>query len=246
MRLAAVALAATMMASAAPAMAGGGYLSPAELPVITWLPPPPPEGSVSEAADVRAYLAARQQLPLARGAEAVQDDVYSPKHVVARFAPELGFRLDETNAAHLLALMDRVMQDKEATLSPLKRPTSEGGRIRPFVRFASLPACPHDRPDQASLAQSGSYPSGHAMLGWVWALLLSEAVPDRASALMAKGYEFGESRLICGFHFPSDLDSGRLAASALVARLHGTPEFGRDWRVALSEVSRARQAQLKR
>ena len=59
-------------------------------------------------------------------------------------------------------------------------------------------------------------------------LILSEADPAHANALLKKGIEFGESRLICGFHYPSDLVAGRLAASAMFARLHANTEFQTD------------------
>ena len=179
-----------------------------------------------------------------RGVEAIADNVYDPANVVLRFDEALGFRLDRGNAPRLIALMDRVMRDEETMLHPVKRSVREGGRLRPYVRFQSLPACPHERDDRLwNLAGSGAYPSGHAMLGWTWALLLSEAAPARSSELLRRGYEFGRSRLICGFHWPSDIEAGRAAASTLVARLHADPAFEKDWRAARREISAAaRQA----
>ena len=35
----------------------------------------------------------------------------------------------------------------------------------------------------------------------------------------------GQSRVICGYHFQSDVDAGRLVASAVVARLHADDNF---------------------
>ena len=35
----------------------------------------------------------------------------------------------------------------------------------------------------------------------------------------------GQSRVICGYHFQSDVDAGRLVASAVVARLHANDAF---------------------
>lgn len=225
------------------AAAADGYLQPGDLPGISsWLPPAPAPRSVREAADLDDYLASRPLVANARGAQAEGDNVYNPETVLPRFSAALGFDLTRTNAPALIGLMERVMRDQEAILAPVKRPVAEGGRVRPYVRFPSLPACPHERDDaQWHLAQSGSYPSGHAMLGWAWALLLSEAVPDRANEIVRTGYRFGESRLVCGFHFTSDLDAGRHAASALVARLHGDRRFKRDWQKALRQIRKARR-----
>ena len=227
----------------APAEAQQGYLAPAELPPLAlWLPPPPATGSVQEAADLDEYLAARPLLAGARGAEAIADNVYDPVEVVTRFDGALGFPLDRRSAPRLIALMDRVMRDEEAMLQPVKRPVAEGGRVRPYVRFASLPSCPHEADDRLwHLSESGAYPSGHAMLGWTWALLLSEAVPERSGPILQRGYEFGRSRLVCGFHWPSDIEAGRHAASALLSRLRADPRFGKDWQKALGDIQRARK-----
>ena len=42
---------------------------------------------------------------------------------------------------------------------------------------------------------------------------------------MKRGYEMGQSRVICGYHFQSDVDAARLVASAVVARLHANENF---------------------
>ena len=64
---------------------------------------------------------------------------------------------------------------------------------------------PTDRP---------SYPSSHAAAGWAVALVLSELNPDRAEPILKRGYEYGQSRVIAGYHYQSDVDAARLAASA--------------------------------
>ena len=35
----------------------------------------------------------------------------------------------------------------------------------------------------------------------------------------------GQSRVICGYHFQSDVDAARIVASAVVARLHANENF---------------------
>ena len=79
--------------------------------------------------------------------------------------------------------------------------------------------------DEEELSTSGSYPSGHALLGWSAALLLMEINPDRATEIMARGYRYGENRLIVGAHWQSDTDAARLAASVAYARLHTSERF---------------------
>ena len=95
-------------------------------------------------------------------------------------------------------------------------------RNRPFTVFDD-PVCVPD--DVAVLRKSGAYPSGHASVGWAWALILTELAPDRADALLRRGFEFGQSRVVCGVHWQSDVDTARLVGAAVYARLHGDREF---------------------
>ena len=66
-------------------------------------------------------------------------------------------------------------------------------RRRPFMRFNEPTLTPDDEP---ALRKNGSYPSGHTLLGWSSALLLSEINPERADTILARGLMYGESRVI--------------------------------------------------
>ena len=56
-------------------------------------------------------------------------------------------------------------------------------------------------------------------------LLMSDINPAVADALLARGYEYGQSRVIAGYHWQSDVDAGRLGASVLYAKLQGNERF---------------------
>jgi acid phosphatase (class A) len=109
-------------------------------------------------------------------------------------------------------------------------------RARPFVT-ESGPICVDVSPE---FAASGSYPSGHSAAAWLYALLLSEIDPDHAAPIVARGRAFGESRTVCGVHYASDVEGGRLTATALVAALHGNAEFEADITAARAELANAR------
>lgn len=72
---------------------------------------------------------------------------------------------------------------------------------------------------------NGSYPSGHTTLGWTMALALAEIRPERQNKLLQRGYEYGQSRVICGAHWQSDVDAGRILGAAVFARLHADEQF---------------------
>lgn len=57
------------------------------------------------------------------------------------------------------------------------------------------------------------------------ALVLSELSPERQGAILKRGYEIGQSRVICGVHWQSDVDAGRMAAAATVVQLHNSAAF---------------------
>lgn len=212
-----------------------GYLNPAvALHIEAWLPPPPVDDSLAKAADVEAYFRSRPLIGTARAAEAHADDVVKPAESVApRFAYLLGITLDRKSAPKFLHMMDLVRNDSEWLLAPVKKDVSSGGRRRPFVEYPRLPTC---EVTYAALGESGSYPSGHATTGWLWGSILAEIAPEFADELIARGIAFGDSRVVCGFHYPSDVAAARLAAAALLDRLHGDPVFLRDLAAAKKEV----------
>ena len=213
-----------------------GYLAPADrLHIEAWLPPPPAEDSMANAADVDAYLRTRALIGTARAEEARADDVVKPAEAVApRFAYVMGVTIDRGSAPALLRMMELVRNDAEWLVLPVKKPVANGGRRRPLVDFPNLPKCPLVF---EALGTTGSYPSGHALTGWLWASILAETAPDFADALLARGAAFGDSRVVCGFHYPSDIVAGRLAAAALLARLHADRQFLADFAQAKKEVA---------
>jgi len=213
-----------------------GYLTPvAALHIEAWLPAPPAEDSLANAADIETFLRTRPLIGTARAEEAHADDVVKPAEAVAaRFSYIMGVTLDRKTAPRLMRMMDLVRNDAEWLVVPVKKPVASGGRRRPFVDFPKLPTCPLV---YEALGTTGSYPSGHALTGWLWGSILAELAPQFADALLARAVAFGDSRVVCGFHYPSDVAAGRLAASALLARLRAEPRFVADLAQARKEVT---------
>lgn len=217
------------------------YLAPAERSgVMSWIPPRPQDGSALDAADYRIFWETRALVSAPRGEAAHADDVWDPKASTLRLAPALGVTIDPVTTPAAFRLLSRVQEDA-GSWGDLAKGPFERGRVRPFVRFPAAPHCPLSAGDiQFKLAQTSSYPSAHTAYAWLWGLTLSELAPDRADALMAWAYDFGESRVVCGFHYESDVAAGRVAASALFARLQTNPEFQKDLAAARVEIARAR------
>ena len=229
--------------------AGDGYLPAARVGDIKhWLPLAPAPRSAAQREDIAAFRMSRQTLATARGQQAAEDDVFDPATVAARFSAAAGVALTPATVPTLMKLMRKMEADAGHLVAPVKRNLKDGGRIRPFVAYPNAPSCLRPR-DMAGhrdedlitfhLDQSGSYPSTHAMVGLLMAMVLGETIPARADAVMARGLEFGNSRIICGFHYYSDVVAGRLAASALYARLHAEPAFIADTQALRGELQAA-------
>ncbi|MET0183094.1 MAG: phosphatase PAP2 family protein, partial [Caulobacterales bacterium] len=67
-------------------------------------------------------------------------------------------------------------------------------------------------------------------------LALAEILPSRAQAILERGIDYGQSRIVCGVHYTSDVQAGRLLASATLARLHSDPAFRAALEDARSEL----------
>ncbi len=196
-----------------------GFLSPDEAPnSLAILPPPPIENSAAFLNDKATYDMGRVLRDKERETLAI-NDAYS-KNITQIFSSAYGHRISAEDTPVLYTLLKRVLHDsRDHSVASAK---NHYMRVRPFVFFKE-PSCTPDKDDK--MRQTGSYPSGHASFGWAVALILSEINPTRQTEILKRGYDFGQSRVICGVHWQSDVDNGRLIGAAIVAILHSKPEF---------------------
>ncbi|MFD6528453.1 glycoside hydrolase domain-containing protein [Streptomyces sp. NPDC060184] len=75
------------------------------------------------------------------------------------------------------------------------------------------------------LATSGSYPSGHTYGGYEAGTVLATLLPELAPSILARTSEYGNNRVILGFHYPLDVMGGRMSAQATVAHRWADPAF---------------------
>lgn len=204
---------------------------------LALLPPPPAAGSAAFSEDDEARKAAIQFRETPRWKLAARDADYKSPRVVDIFACTVGVNISEEATPHLYTLLRRSLID--AGLATYKAKIHYN-RTRPFVVAKDSNIC---SPEEADfLSKDGSYPSGHSAFGWAWALILTEMVPDKADAIIQRGYQFGQNRVQCGVHWQSDVNAGRVVASAVVAQLHANPDFITEFHAAQKEVDAARAA----
>jgi len=211
------------------------YLPSGSLPdSVGLLPPPPAPGSAAFAYDEEV---SRKTFTLRGGPRwimAIYDADLRFPQAAEIFSCALNAPITQQDTPHLYSLLRRSLDDAGSSTRGAKE---HYARLRPFVTNKE-PICTPE--DEKSLVGNGSYPSGHAAVGWAWALILTEIAPERSDALLARGRAFGESRVVCNVHWQSDLVEGRFMGAAVVARLHADPAFLADMAAAKAEIAAVR------
>ena len=215
-------LTAALMLGALPAQAEDHvpFLSVDDLPnAVNYLPPPPDHFNEQFKWDYYYYQQGKAQRKTPRGEQAKAEADHSTESLAKVFSPALNIHISPKTTPNIYALIGRVRDT--ASLST-KKGKKFFGRTRPYAYFNEVSLIPEA---EATHNPNASYPSGHASMGWAVALVLSEIAPNAQDEILRRGYEFGNSRVIAGYHFESDVNAGRMAGSATVARLHADDEF---------------------
>ncbi|MDB5472288.1 MAG: acid phosphatase [Caulobacter sp.] len=216
----------------------GGYLAPALLPdslAIVGAPPAP--GSEQAKADRAAFDASRALEGSPRWQQAIADVELFGDKAHRSFSCAIGKEISVAKTPVLSNLLDRLVLDAGGSTNAAKKKYQ---RDRPMIGHDEAKLCVV-REDW--MKTNGSYPSGHAAAGFSWGLVLAELAPDKASAAVTRGRDFGDSRWVCGVHFQSDVTAGQLMAAATVSRLHAEPAFTADMALARAELAKAPAAE---
>jgi len=202
------------------------YFDPATIDLKALLPDPPANGSPTTLSEIDLILkkqAARTPEEVARIKREVHLNVYL-------FDTVLGPWFTAKNAPLTAKLFERVDATEHPVIDTAKkfwdrpRPPKQDPRVHPPI----------------GLPKNASYPSGHSTVGDLDALILAELAPDLKDAIIARGLQIGDDRIIAGVHFPSDVAAGRTLAQALFTRLMANPDFQADLGAAKAEIAAKR------
>ncbi|MDE6384301.1 MAG: phosphatase PAP2 family protein [Paramuribaculum sp.] len=220
--------------SGAVAQQSGYYLTIDQVPNSKdLLPPPPDTASARFAYDVEQYEWGKSLRDTPRGDLAADDAELGDAGLTAAFSEAFGIDITPENTPEVYRLITGMREDA-GDLST-RHAKNYYMRTRPYI-FFNEDTCVPDA--QAGLAGNGSYPSGHTAKAWATALILAELNPARQDAILKRGFEMGQSRVICGYHFQSDVDAGRIVGSGVVARLHADDAFNRQLKKAKKEMTK--------
>lgn len=210
------------------------YLKPNELAnSLALLPPPPAKDSPAFAADQLAYKKGHDLINTPRWALAQSDANLADSNVGKPFEHALGVTISEKDTPTTYHLIRQVMMDSGVLGTNVAKDHYK--RTRPFVYYHTQTCWPQD---DHLLKDDGSYPSGHSAFGWSTALILSEMFPQKQNQILQRGYDFGESRVICGAHWQSDVDAGRIIGAEVVAKLHTNKQFMQDFQKSKEELAK--------
>jgi acid phosphatase (class A) len=196
------------------------FLTEAQIPTgAKFLPLPPEPTDDAFYYDKLRYEWGKSMRSTPRGQQAVEDAQTSLDYFVKMYSEPFGLAISKENTPQIFELMDRLLTTAHACNHKSK---SRIMRARPYIQFNEPTPVPQD---EELLRTNSSYPSGHTTMGWSLALVLAEINPARQDEILKRGYEYGESRVIVGFHFQSDVDAARVISSTLVNRLHANQDF---------------------
>jgi acid phosphatase (class A) len=153
------------------------------------------------------------------------------KTEIRRFYVALGF--PATTNPHLPLLGELAETVEDDTRPYVRAAKNKFRRLRPYEIEPRLDPCIDN------VRGDLSYPSGHASYGYVMAYMLRELVPERSDQLIARADDFARQRMVCGVHFRTDIEAGRLGAQWLIFALDASPEFRADADAAKAELRTA-------
>jgi len=190
---------------------------------------PPPAADSPQTRRELDELLEIQRLRTAEQSAAARDDSSTD---VARFTGALGLK---PGTDVQLPALRRFTQRVEDSIRPYVRDAK-----RHFDRARPYAIEPRIQPCLANTPRDASYPSGHATYAFVMASVLADVAPTRRTQLIARGEEFAHQRMVCGVHFASDIEAGRVGARWLLSQLRASPQYRADVVAATTELREVR------
>ena len=192
------------------------------------LPEPPAYNSARYQDDRAMYEWGKSIRSTERGQVAIEDARINAGYFMKRFSPAMGVDLTPKEFPSLFRLLKRAhLTEKQAGASAKKH----FARVRPYQQFNEPSAVPKEE----NPTDYTSYPSGHTHAAWLVGMILTVINPDHTAEIMKIAYDIGQSRVIVGFHYQSDIEAGRVAGSITFARLCAEEEFQKMMKKAINE-----------
>ena len=172
---------------------------------------PPADNSPEHKAEIDRLL----DLQAARTPEEEHRCKDEEEVTVFAFSTVLGEEFNATNLPVTAKVMAEAQADSKVVANAAKLIWK---RVRPPLAEPRIHPC-------VKLEHTASYPSGHATRGMGWGTLLAEIFPDKRDALLARGKQIGDDRVLAGMHYPSDVAAGQKLGAEIASKLLANADF---------------------
>jgi acid phosphatase (class A) len=200
------------------------FIDPNLLNIASILPPPPAGDSDTAKADLAVVHHAEQTRTSEQIAAARADD---QEQDIFIFKRALGQDFTAEKLPITAAFSKRIHSDEGVASKSLK---TLYARPRPFQFDATLkPVC-------SLTSEPNSYPSGHTLSGYLLAFTLIQMVPEKKAEIMQRADEYAHNRIICGVHYPTDIEASRNIAYLLFGSMLENADFQRELTAAREET----------
>ena len=217
------------------AAAPSGYLNASALETLAAaLPGPPAPGSIVDQTDKARSTRMAALEDTDRWLLATAHAELRPPLALQHFNCALGVQLTSEGAPELTRLMQRLFHDADTAAETVK---SRAFRARPVGDDPTRQAC--QRLTEAG-RHSASYPSGSSTVAVVYGEAFAALAPAHADEARRMAHAIGQSRLVCGMHYPSDVAAGEDLGRAVFAAAAAQPAFAADLAAARAGMAALR------
>lgn len=188
---------------------------------IKRIPQPPAEGSAMDRSDLDYVLAVQACATPKQIEHARVTDSLNPFTI---FNTLLGPGFTKSNYPLTNALLEKLTDTGEKIKDELKAHYARKRPVDAHVQNGVVSYVPR---------HSGfSYPSGHSLRGWLWALFLSDLDPQKKNQLISCGGRVGEDRVVAGVHYQTDIMASRALGRLIFDQLKSDPQFVAEFEAA--------------
>lgn len=203
------------------------FLSKGSIDIIELLPDPPTANSDETRREFQTLYDAQQT----RTPKDIERAQAEDKLTVFAFKDVIGEWFTAENCPQTAALFEDMAADSKYFSNMGK---DHWNRPRPYVAS--------DRVKPVTKKEiEGSYPSGHATRGTIFAEVLAGLFPEQREALLERGREIGWDRVLAGVHYPSDVAAGRVLGHDIARQMLKSETLQSRLDTVKSELAKARQ-----
>lgn len=154
-----------------------------------------------------------------RGKRAVLDASLDFSFYLRRFGAVMEVNLSEDGTPSIAKYIKVTYEFARSGISTAKNTFA---RQRPYSYFQESSLIPEK---ESPNDEFKSYPSGHSVRAWAIVMALVAIDDIHYYEIIKAGLEICEGRIITGFHYASDVEAARVAASIAFAKIVSDPEY---------------------